>query len=172
MKQIFFYCCTFLFTVNGYGQERILTLKQSIETAIANNLQVRQSDLQMQSAGVNLKQSRANIIPDLFGNLGHGINQGRSIDPFTNSYINQQVNYANYNLSTNVVLFNGFQLQNTLKQNALSFEASKMEWRQSQDNITLNVILAYLQILSNADQLSQSQIQAELTRRQVERLSI
>src|SRR4051795_4883906 len=75
-----------------------ITLKQCVDAAIQNNLQVRQSDLQMQAAGVTLSQSKANMLPDLTGNLGHGFNQGRSIDPFTNSYINQQIAYANYSL--------------------------------------------------------------------------
>ena len=69
-----------------------LTLKLYVETGIANNLQVLQSDLQMQGAQINYKQAKMNMLPDLNGSAGHGINQGRSIDPFTNSYINQQVN--------------------------------------------------------------------------------
>ena len=128
-------------------QSRV-TLRECVEAAITNNLQVRQSDLQMQTAAVNLNQSKANVIPDLFGNLGHGFNQGRSIDPFTNSYINQQITYANYSLSSTVVLFNGFQIKNLIRQNSLSYEANKMDLQQTKDNVTLNVILTYLQILN------------------------
>jgi outer membrane protein len=149
-----------------------ITLKQCVDAAIQNNLQVRQSDLQMQAAGVTLSQSKANMLPDLAGNLGHGFNQGRSIDPFTNSYINQQIAFANYSLSSGIVLFNGFQIKNLIKQNALSYEANKMDLQQTKDNVTLNVILAYLQILNNAEQLQQSVTQAGVTRRQVERLTV
>src|SRR3954466_16229794 len=69
------------------------TLKQCVDAAISNNLQVRQTDLQMQASAVNLSQAKSNVLPDLFGNLNHGFNEGRSIDPFTNSYINQQIIY-------------------------------------------------------------------------------
>jgi outer membrane protein len=100
------------------------------------------------------------------------MNQGRSIDPFTNSYINQQVNFANYNVNSSVVVFNGFQLQNLIKQNKLTYEANKMDLQQTKDNVTLNVILAYLQILNNEELLQQTINQADVTRKQVERLNV
>lgn len=172
MKRVFSSALFFmLFLVSG-AQENRLTLRQAVETAITNNLQVKQSDLQSQTEHVYLKQSKANILPNVSGNLNNGINQGRSIDPFTNGYINQQLNAANFNLSTGVTLFNGGRIYNLIKQNQLGFEASKLELQQIKDNITLNVILAYLQILNNEDQLKQAQQQAEVTRTQVERAEI
>lgn len=154
------------------AQQNKLTLKQCVETAIKNNLLIKQSDLQMHAGGVNLSQAKSNLFPDLFANINHGMNQGRSIDPFTNGYIDQQLNYGNYSLNSSVTLFNGFQLKNLIKQNAYTYEANKMDLQQTKDNVTLNVILAYLQILNNEEQLQQSQNQAEVTRRQLERLNI
>ncbi|HKG69729.1 MAG TPA: TolC family protein, partial [Segetibacter sp.] len=154
------------------GNANKLTLKQCVEAAINNNLLVKQSDLQMKTGQVNLRQSKANLLPDLFAEVGHGINQGRSIDPFTNGYINQQLTFANYSLNSQVILFNGFQLKNLIKQNSLTYEANKMDLQQTKDNLTLNVILAYLQILNNEEQLQQSRNQADVTLRQVERLNI
>jgi outer membrane protein len=172
MKKIIIVLIPLLLYLNSEAQQKRLTLQQSVDIAIANNLDVKQSDLQVQTEAANLRQTRANILPDLFGNLNHGINQGRSIDPFTNGYINQQVNYANYNLNTNITVFKGGQLRNQIKQNSLGYAASKYELQQVKENITLNVILAYLQILNNEDQLAQTRNQAEVTRIQVRRLEI
>ncbi len=149
-----------------------LSLKQCVEAAIKNNPQVQQSDLQSQTAAINLKQAKADVLPDLFGNLSHGINQGRSIDPFSNSYINQQVTYASYSVNSTMVLFNGFQLRNLIQQNKYITEAAKLDVQQAKDNVMLNVILAYLQILSSEEQLQQAKNQAEVTRGQVHRLRI
>jgi outer membrane protein len=160
--------------LQGYGQEgaKTYSLKECVETAIANNLTVQQNQLQMQSDEINWKQSKLNMLPDLNGSIGHGINQGRSIDPFTNSYVNEKVNFANYSLSSGVILFNGMAVQNGIRQSNLSYQASKMDWQQSKDNITLNIILSYVAVLSNEDLLSQLQARAELTRKQVERLDV
>jgi outer membrane protein len=136
-----------------------------VEAALNNNLLIKQTDIQMRAAGVNLSQAKSNILPNFFSSLGHGMNQGRSIDPFTNSYINQQVNFANYNVNSSVVVFNGFQLQNLIKQNKLTYEANKMDLQQTKDNVTLNVILAYLQILNNEELLQQTINQADVTKK-------
>lgn len=152
--------------------QRLFTLKQAVDTAIANNLQVKQSSLQVQNASINFKQAKDNRLPEVFANLNHGLNQGRSIDPFTNTYASQNIGYGNYNVSADITLFNGFQIRNFIKQNALGYEASKMELQNVKDNLTLNIILAYLQILNNEDQLAQSNNQAALSKKQVERLEV
>lgn len=166
-----------LLSVCSYGQAqqsagKSYSLKQCIETGIANNLVVQQSGLQMDASEINWKQTKWNMLPNVNGSVGHGINKGRSIDPFTNQYIDEQVNFANYNVNGGVVLFNGLSLQNTIRQTSLNYQASKMDWQQAKDNLTLNIALAYLQVLSNEDLLVQARRQAELSSQQVQRLQV
>ncbi|MBC7915682.1 MAG: TolC family protein [Pyrinomonadaceae bacterium] len=148
------------------------SLQQSIETALANNQQVKQNELEVQRARINLNQVKANILPNLSANVNHGANQGRSIDPFTNAYANQNINYANYSLNGGITLFSGLITRNLIKQNSLAWQASKMDEQQAKDNLTLNVMLTYFQILNNEDQFNQAQLQAEVTRKQLERLTL
>ncbi len=147
-------------------------LQQAIDTALANNIGVKQNALLADAAFVNLKQARNNLLPDLNISADHGMNQGRSIDPFTNAYVNQSVNYASYALGSGVVLFNGMNLQNSIRQNAFAYDASKMELQTAKDALTLNVILAYLQVLSNEDLVTSSAKQKDLSAKQLERLQI
>ena len=172
MKKLFFSSCLILLSILSIAQSNKFTLQQCVETAITNNLQVKQSGLQSESAEVYYRQAKNNMLPNLFADVNHGINQGRSIDPFTNSYINEQVNYGNYSLSSNTPVFQGLLLQNTAKQNKLAYNASKAEYQQTKDNIMLQVILAYLVALNNEDLLTQSINQATVSRSQVERLDI
>jgi len=151
---------------------RPLTLQECVQTAITNNLDVKQSDLDMQRAGVNWRQSKANLLPNISGQIDHTLNQGRSIDLSSNSYVNQQQTSGSYSLSGNVTLFNGLRLLNTLKSSQYAYEASKMELQWQKDQLMLKVILAYLQVLTSNDLLLQSQKQAEVTQKQVERLEI
>jgi outer membrane protein len=148
-----------------------VTLKQCIATALANNTGARQADLLVQTATVNLKQAKANALPDLIGNLGHGLSQGRSIDPFTNSYVNSEIVYGTYGISSGVVLYNGSQVKNLIQQNKLTTQAAQLDAQQVKDNVTVNVILAYLQVLNNEDLLVQANNQAVVTRQQVSRLT-
>lgn len=176
MRKIFGIATVMLFfSLAMYAQVdsgKTYSLKECVETGIANNLDVLLSDLQAQTSKINWQQARLNRLPTLNGSVGHGINQGRSIDPFTNTYINERVNFASYNLNSGVVLFRGFSMQNTVNQNTLLYEAGKMDLQQAKDNLTLNIILAYLDMLTTEELLVQLQYRVELTQQQVQRLTI
>ena len=157
-------------SVTASGQT--FTLKQCIEYALSNNLPVQQGELRMEAAEVNYKQAKANLLPNLSGGGSYGFSQGRNVDPITNSYINRRLTSSNVSLNSGVILFNGLRLQNIIKQTKYSYEASKMDWQQIKDNLTLNVILAYLQVLNNEDALSIARNQLEVTKTQVQRMQV
>ena len=149
----------------------VITLQRAVETAITNNLDVRQSGLQQEIAEAYLKQSRASLLPTFNGTIDHTWNKGRSLD-FNNNYVNQENTTAYYSLNGNLTLFNGLRLLNTLKSNQFAFEATTMEWQQSKDRVMLDVILAYLDILSSTDLLAQAYRQADVTQKQIDRLDV
>jgi outer membrane protein len=168
----FFLIVTFVSSSFFAMAQNKLTLQKAIETGIKNNLDVLQSDLLMQKADISFKQSKESMLPNLNASADHGYNYGRSIDPFTNAFINQKVGFASYGVSSNIVLFHGLSLQNQIKSNKLGYEASKLELQQAKDNLTINIILAYLQVLSTEDVLIQSQEQVLVTQKQVDRLGV
>lgn len=161
-----------LTTLNSLAQNTPVTLKQCVETAIANNMDVKTSDLQMQRAAVNWKQGKNNLLPSISGNVNHDMNQGRSVDPTTNSYVNQNYTSATYGLNADLTLFNGLRWFNNMKGTQYAYEASRMELQQQKDNTTLDVILAYLDVLTNTDLLDQAKKQVTVSEKQVERLEI
>jgi outer membrane protein len=171
-KIVFSVSCLFFSGISFAQTAAKLSLKECIELAIKNNLDVQRSNLQTQTAKVYWQQARANLLPDLNANVNQGANQGRNINPYTNQYIDQNISFGNYGLSSNLTLFNGLSIQNNIKQNRTAFEASGMEEQQKKDNVTLNVILAYLTLLSNEDLLDVSRAQLEVSKKQVERLDI
>lgn len=171
-KKIVFSIVAFLIFFKNEVSAQTLSLKQCIAQAIANNVPVKQSGLLIESADINLSQAKSNQLPNLNGNFSYGLNQGRSVDPITNNYISQQLFSSNVGLSSSIVVYNGLRLHNLITQNALNLEASKMDFQQAKDNLTLNVILAYLQVLSNESILETTKKQLESTKKQVERMSI
>jgi outer membrane protein len=172
MKHKLIFAVAVLLAGKGLQAQTTMSLRNCVETALTNNFDVQQRALQAQSDEANWKQSRLNRFPDLNATLGHDFNQGRSIDPFTNQPVTQSFNSAGYGIGSNVVLFNGFAIHNTIKQNAYTFKAAQMDLQQEKDNLTINVILAYLNVLSSSDQLTQAQNQVQLTLKQVERLQV
>src|ERR1700759_836511 len=65
------------------------TLQQCIETALKNNADVQHSAITSQTQRANWQGAKGYMIPTLNGDISRGFTQGRSINPYTNTYANQ-----------------------------------------------------------------------------------
>jgi len=148
----------------------VLPLRQAVEIAVRNNLQVNTTDLQSQSYKIAYDQSWEYMLPTLNLSASQGINFGRSLNTTNYTYVTQQVGSGSYTLSTNIPIFQGLQLQNGLKQARYIFDASRYDIKWQKDNITLNVLLAYLQVLSARDQLAATRQQLDADTANLHRL--
>jgi outer membrane protein len=147
---------TLLFSLLSFSQENTVksyTLEECIKIALENNLNLKSTKITEKSAKINYQQSRANVLPSVNGNYNVGVNNGRSIDPFTNDFINQRLVFSNANLSLDATIFNGFRLLNSVKRDRLNAKAASMEVEQEKQNLVLSVTLAYLQVLNSRDVL-------------------
>ena len=148
-----------------------LTLRQAIDIALKNNLAINQADLQSQTNRVQYDQAWGNMLPNIGASASQQIGFGRTLNSYDYTYVNQ-VNSGNYGVSGSLILFNGLQLMHNLQANNYAYGASKYDLQQQKDNITLNVILSYLLVLSNQDQLAIAREQADIDKRQVDRLGV
>ena len=160
-----------LFALNGLAQNdpEVWTLAQCIEQALEHNLDVQQGYLNMENGDIDVKDAKYSMYPDLNGNTSYRSSWGRSIDPTTNDFINTQSDFVSVGASTSLLLFDGFRIRNTIKQNQSSFEASQMDLEQTKDNITLNVVGSYMNVIFNQELYENAQTQLNTTRRQLAR---
>ncbi|WP_033962365.1 TolC family protein [Psychroserpens jangbogonensis] len=157
----------------GFSQntvKTIYTLQDCIDISIENNLDLKIKELRAASSEINFKENRNKILPSLNMNYNLGINNGRSIDPFTNSYINQELTFSNAGLNLDATIFNGFRIKNEIKQSRFNMQASEMEIVEAKQNLTLEVTLLYIQILNNRDVLELSKARLTTTKVQLKRL--
>jgi len=153
-------------------QKTTLSLEDCIQIAFENNFDLKKSELRSKSSIINYKQSRAALLPNLNANYNLGMNNGRSIDPFTNSYSTQKLNFSNAGLSLNATIFNGFKIKNSIKQNKLNMLASEMDIAEAKQNLILNITLQYIQVLNNRDIVSLSKSRLRTTESQLKRLEV
>lgn len=152
--------------------DSVLTLAQCVDIAIKNNIDVKKSETQMERDRINWQQARENLLPTLNGSVSHTVSFGRSQDPTTYNYVNQKVNIGQYSLSSGIALSSGMSLINGIKQNALLYQAGKMDFQQLKDLTTLNIISLYLTVLNNEDQLTQANLQFEGSKISLDRETI
>ena len=139
--------------VSAQNQQGPWSLEECINYALTHNSDVRQSELDLEVSRATQAQTKAALLPTGRVGAAHGYNFGRSINPFTNQYVEEQIQTSNLNLNASLLLFNGMQLQNSLKQTALGVKASQQDLEQAANTISLNVALAYLAILQNEELL-------------------
>lgn len=105
-----------------FGQET-WTLQQCIDYALENNIQIRQQDLTVNYQQNLLSQAKNDRFPNLNGQVGNNYNFGRSLT-YENLYENSNSTSLSGYLGTDVTLWNGFQLQNIIRQRDLDLQAS------------------------------------------------
>lgn len=152
--------------------QKVYTLQQCIDSALANYIPIQEAEIRKQNARIGLSQARTNLLPDLNADVNHSYNSGRSIDPTTNQYVNQNVTAANYGASSNLTLFRGLALQNNIRQKSFAYESANMSYQQVKDRLVLDVLLAYLDVLNGEDQVELSIKREETSQKTLERLQV
>ncbi len=143
------------------------TLERAVDYALTNNLQVKRQDNFVELARLQAQQAKNNRLPTANGGTNIGAQLGRTIDPTTNAFEQQTIGFQGYQLQGNVVLYNGGQIKNTLRQAEIDLAAAKMDAKVNNNNIGLQVANGYLNIILLQEQLANARAQLTLTEGQL-----
>ena len=124
-----------------------LTLRQAVDYALDHNLGVRLNQLTASSNAQVLRQSKAALLPTVNLNATQGWNYGTFVNPVTSQFQNQTTRSNNFVGQAQLVLFQGFQLRNTIRRNDLDYEASVQDIEKARNDLSLNVASAFLQLV-------------------------
>ncbi len=156
------------FNQNCIAQE-VISIQQAVEKTLTNNLQIKQAQFSASITEENLNQSKYALLPSVNANSNVNKNFGRSIDPSSNQFISQQFTGASGNVSAGADLFQGFQKINQIKQNKLLLDADKTNIEKIKNDLILQVVTSYMQILFNRDLLEASKQQLEVAKQTLNR---
>jgi len=157
-----------------FAQEK-WDLRKCVDYALANNISIKQTDVQAKIAEVQYNQSKLNQYPSLSFSGNTSFNSGSNQDPTTFSLITESYVATGLQLQASAQIFNWYSRQNTIAANRWLAEAAKASTENVKDNISLSVANAYLQVLLAHEQekialvqLQQSQSQLDNTRKLVD----
>ncbi|MBA4850240.1 TolC family protein [Emticicia sp. BO119] len=173
MKNLIKYLLFFSFTLSlsgAFAQNR-MTLKECLDVAIKNNLTYRESQIQAEVANAELVRVKSLQYPRIGFGVGQDLRIGRSIDRFTNSYIEELYSTNGFGIDASVTLFNGFQIKNQIQQNILLKEAGAKGIEASRNLITINLLQAYLQVLASQELVEVALQQVETSKAQLDRIN-
>ena len=169
MKPTVILCLIFAFFKTTSFSQETWSLEKCITYALENNIQIKQEKLNTEYYKNNFQQSRAEMLPSLNASADQNYVFGRSVDPYTNEINENNYQSANFNINSQLTLFNGFRIKNTIGQNKFNMLSGLQNLEKIKNDVSLNIATAYLQILFANEQLDISQKQLEVTRQQIER---
>lgn len=147
------------------------SLQRCLDHAFEHNIQIQLGQLGEASAAIGVQTAKGAFLPNLNGNLSHGYNFGRTIDPFTNQFVESSAIRSNsFGLSTGMVLFNGFQNHLNLRRATLAQASAAAQREIAENNVVLTIAGAFLNVLFQEEFVRVAEYNRQATARQVDRM--
>ena len=167
MKVIFTALITILVIATSFAQEKKWTLNECIDYALENNINIKRNKEFVEISKVDANDAKGNFLPGLAASSNGNFNAGLS--PDQEGILKNTNNFSSsFNLSSGGTIFNGYRNLNIYKQAKLGIEASKLDLQKIEDDISLFVVNAYLNILFAKENLEVAQTQLEISQKQIE----
>lgn len=145
------------------------TLQQCISHALAHNLTIQRQEDNVKMQEISVSTSKNSRLPDLSGSAGENLSFGRALTA-DNTYANHNTNSTNFGLSTSVPLVTGGRIHHTQEVDKLNLKAALQDQERTKQDVTLNVVSAYLEAVYQKDLVEVAENQAALSKMQVERM--
>jgi len=166
------YICTVLFlmgTLSSFAQKKWI-LKECINHVIENNISVKQAQNNLLINDQDIRAAKGQFLPGAGLSFSQNLNVG-NVELFEGNFIDRTFHSSNVGLNLSQTVFNGFRNINTYKQSLVNKEASKLELSRIKDDVSLNVVNAYLNVLFNKENLQIAKTQVDFSVNQIKQVS-
>lgn len=162
--------CICFCSLVSFGQESTLwSLEKCIDYAIQNNIRIKQYELDEQSAALSKNIAIGSFMPSVDMSANHSWTIADQPDQLSGGVESQTIQASTFGVGVSVDVYNGLRKQNTLVKARLSHLASQYKLQKMKEDIALNVINSYLQILFNKELVKTNKTQLEYDKSQEER---
>jgi outer membrane protein len=144
-----------MLAVTVVSAQKQWTLQDCIDYALTNNITLKKSQLQKESATEDLKGAKAALLPSVNAStnqsLGYQPWKNSGISTVTNGVVNTKVDKTSYNGSYSVngqwTVWNGGRNTNTVKLDRLAEQEAELSLQETANNIQERIAQIYAQIL-------------------------
>ncbi len=162
--------------VSGSAQKQ-WTLQDCIDYALANNITLKKSQLQKQSATEDLKGAKAALLPTLSASTNQSIGyqpwKDAGISTVTNGTVNTKVDKTyyngNYGINAQWTVWNGNRNTNTVKLDQLAEQEAELSAQATANDIQERIAQIYAQILYLDESVKVSEQTLETSKKNEER---
>lgn len=152
----------FLLSLSTECAAKQWSLRDCIDYALANNIQLQKAKIKEYSALEDVKQSKAALLPSLNLSTSQNVNytpwpqQGRATvaDGYVQSSVDKVYYNGSYSLSGNWTVWNGNKNRNNVKLNKVAAEQARLDSATTANNVLEQIAQLYVQILYSNEAIS------------------
>lgn len=148
------------------------TIEDCINHAIQNNIQLKRSELMVESAQKDLTQSAFEMGPNLSGFFNHQYIDGTTFNQYSLRFESLRNQGGNLGLVSEITLFDGLYGFNNRSRLKYQLQSRKEDTEILKNNITLNVVAGFLQVLFDTENVRLAQDQFEVTQAQLDKAEV
>ncbi len=165
-----------LFSIPAEAQKK-WTIDDCIAYALENNITLKKSRLQLETAGEDVRTARGALLPTLSGNtnqsLGYRPWQDNGITTVTNGTVNTKVNKTYYNgsygMNAQWTVWNGNKNYNNLRISRLSEQQAELNVQEQANSIQERIAQLFVQCLYLNDAIGVNQASLETSQKNEQR---
>lgn len=172
MPKIFSILVSLLLAAGLNAQDNNWSLQRAVDYAVENNLTVGQLRAQKQLTDIQLQQNRLARMPNISASGNVGFQLGRTIDPTSNEFIQQNILFNGLQAQASITLYNGGSIRNGIRQAELDAQAAQLQVSATSNDIGLQVATSYLNVLLVREQLNNARAQLSLVDGQIEQTDL
>lgn len=146
MKRIFLLSGFFMMVLVS-AMAQTMDLSQCIRHALDHNLSMVNRILETELNNEQYRQAKRNFLPVVGTGTTAYKQFGRSIDPTTNTFVNEDFFSSNFYLDSQIELFKGFSRINTVKFRKLHYLISNEKARQNEMEVAFAVMNRYYDVI-------------------------
>lgn len=163
LKSILFFLAAVI-SMQAQENMKSWTLHDCIDYALEHNIQVKRSKVSQLSGQEDLQLSKAQLFPS----LSAGVSQNFVNYPSGNVETNNSYT-GNYNVSASLNIFDGGRRLNAIKQNEIQQDVNELSVQQSENDIRISLVQAYMQVLYAIESIRINENTVEVSRVQRDR---
>lgn len=156
---------SFAVTFSASAQKK-WTLQECVSHALEHNISVQQSENSLLTNDQDIIAAKGNFLPALGANGSQRLNLG-NVEVFDGNFVDRTFHSTSIGVNVSQTIFNGFRNTNIYKQSLINKEANEEEFNRIKDNVALNVVNAYLNVLLNKENLIIAQAQYSFSTEQL-----
>ena len=153
--------CTLLAAVGMKAQDTLrMSLEDCIRYATENNLTLQTANLNRSTAELNYKHAKQQMAPSVSASAsqGFGYMPNSTYTTLEGGTLNESTAATtwsgNYGLNAGIVLFNGLNIYNSIKQSKVNLEQADLQLEKSRNLINVQIVQAYLAVIMNEERLA------------------